>query len=258
MVSRSKNLGKFRIDRRINYPIMKPQSLMRDMKTLPRVVLFDVDNTLLDCDQIVKDLCDFLLDELGEEGAKKYWKHFETLRHSLGYADYLGALQRAREDDPHEMHFLAISNFLVYYPFAERVYPRTHEVIEHVARWGLPVIVSNGDVVFQPIKLYRAGLARAVQDRVLVYIHKEKELDDIVRRYPGWHYVLVDDDLSILSEVKQQWGEKVTTVHVRSNRRSQEDVHKAVPADRTLNDIGEMLGMSETDLSGSPHATSAV
>jgi len=165
------------------------------MKSSPIVVLFDVDNTLLGDDRIVSDLGDFLLDELGEQGAKQYWKHFEQLRHSRGYCDYLGALQRSRDEDLHEMLFLAISNFLVNYPFSERLFSSSLDVIEHVAHWSLPVIVSDGDVVFQPIKLYRAGLARRVQDRVLVYIHKEKELDDIVRRYPASHYVLVDDDL---------------------------------------------------------------
>ncbi len=221
---------------------------MRDMKSSPPVVLFDADNTLLDEDRVISDLCDFLLEELGEEGARKYWKHFEALRHSLGYADYLGALQRSRDEHPHEMHFGAISNFLVNYPFSERVYSRTFDVIDHVARWGLPVIVSDGDVVFQPIKLYRAGLARAVEDRVLIYIHKDKELNDIVRRYPGSHYVLVDDDVSILSAVKQQWEAKVTTVHVRANGHSPKDVRKAVPPDLTLNDIGEMLRLKEGEL----------
>ena len=227
------------------------------MKSSP-VVLFDVDNTLLDCDRSVADLCDVLLDELGEEGAKKYWKHFEALRRSLGYADYLGALQRSRDEDPHEMHFLAISNFLVTYPFSDRLFSRTLEVIDHVARWALPVIVSDGDVVFQPIKLYRAGLARAVQDRVLVYIHKEKELDDIVRRYPASHYVLVDDDLSILSAVKREWGPRVTTVHVRPPGHPPNHARKAATPDMTLNDIGEMLRINEADLRGSSHATSAL
>jgi FMN phosphatase YigB (HAD superfamily) len=217
------------------------------MKSSP-VVLFDADNTLLDDDRIVADLCDFLLSELGEEGAKQYWKHFEALRRSLGYADYLGALQRTRDENPHEMHFLAISNFLVNYPFVKRVYSRTFDVIEHVARWSLPVIVSDGDVVFQPIKLYRAGLARAVHDRVLIYIHKAKELDDIVRRYPCLHYVLVDDNLSILSAVKRKWRSRVTTIHVRPNGHQSDQVHKAVAPDMTLNEIGEMLGIVEADL----------
>jgi FMN phosphatase YigB (HAD superfamily) len=222
------------------------------------VVLFDVDNTLLDDDRIVAELCDFLLDTLGEEGAKKYWKHFEALRHSLGYADYLGALQRARDEDPHEMHFLAISNFLVNYPFAERVHSRALDVIDHVARWGLPTIVSDGDVVFQPIKLYRAGLARAVQDRVLVYIHKEKELDDIMGRYPSPHYVLVDDTLSILTAVKQEWGPRVTTIHVRPTAHGPDNDPKAVSPDMRLNDIGEMLNINKADLRGASHATSAL
>lgn len=222
------------------------------------VVLFDVDNTLLDDDRIVADLCVFLLDELGDHGAKQYWKHFEALRRSLGYADYLGALQRSRDENPHEMHFLAISNFLVSYPFSDRLFLSSLDVIEHVARWSLPVIVSDGDVVFQPIKLYRAGLARLVQDRMLVYIHKERELDDIVRRYPASHYVLVDDNLPILSAVKREWGPRVTTVHVRVHGQPSEHVRKAVPPDMTLNDIGELLRFNEADLRGSCHATSAL
>jgi FMN phosphatase YigB (HAD superfamily) len=227
------------------------------MKSSP-VVLFDADDTLLDCERIVADLHEFLLDELGDKGAKQYWEHFQRIRRSLGYADYLGALQRSRDEQPHEMHFLAISNFLVTYPFSERLFSRTLDVIDHVARWALPVIVSDGDVVFQPIKLHRAGLVRAVQDRVLIYIHKEKELDDIVRRYPASHYVLVDDDLSILSAVKQEWGPGVTTVHVRRPGHPSNQVRNAAPPDMTMDDIGEILRINEADLRGSSHATSAL
>lgn len=224
----------------------------------PLVVLCDVDNTLLNDNRIVSDLCDFLLDKLGEQGAKQYWTHFEALSQSLGYADYLGALQRARDEHPHEMHFIAITNFLLTYPFSERLFPRALDVIDHVACWALPVIVSDGDVVLQPIKLHRAGLARKVQDRVLVYIHKEKELDDIMQRYPATHYVFVEDNLSILSSVKREWGQRVTTIHIRPHGHPPDEGRTALQPDITLNDIGDMLRINEADLRGSSHATSTL
>src|SRR5215472_11434236 len=171
---------------------------------LTRVVfLFDVDNTLLDNDRVAADLQSHLVSEVGVEGAQQYWQIFEQLRTELGYADYLGALQRYRSKHPRAQQLLCMSNFLINYPFAERLFPDAVKVIQHVQQWGPAIIVSDGDVVFQPLKISRSGLANAVAGRVLIYVHKEEELDDVAQRYPAEHYVLVDDKLRILAAVKK-------------------------------------------------------
>src|SRR5882672_10414382 len=155
------------------------------------VFLFDVDNTLLDNDRVTADLRHHLEKEVGGEGAQCYWKIFERLRSELGYADYLGALQRYRSENPHDPRLFTVSRFLIDYPFAQRLFPHALDVLKHVQQWGAPAILSDGDVVFQPRKVERSGLFEAVDGNVLIYIHKEVELDDVERRYPAERYVLV-------------------------------------------------------------------
>jgi FMN phosphatase YigB (HAD superfamily) len=176
------------------------------------VFLFDVDNTLLDNDRVQDDLAAHLRREFGEASSKLYWEIFEQLRTELGYADYLGALQRYRLHDVHNPQLLRMSSFLVDYPFAERLYPGAVATIEHCRKWGRTVILSDGDVVFQPRKVERSGLWKAVDGHVLIYIHKEMELADVSQRYPAKHYILIDDKLRILTAVKQVWANRVTTV----------------------------------------------
>jgi FMN phosphatase YigB (HAD superfamily) len=179
------------------------------------VFLLDVDNTLLDNDRVTRDLRLHLTDHFGEERQERYWAIFEELRRELGYADYLGALQRFRLANPHDTHLLEMSMYLVEYPFANRLFPGSLDLIDRLKERGLPVILSDGDVVFQPRKIERSGLWDAVAGNVLLYVHKEQELRDVERRYPADRYVLVDDKLRILAAVKEQWAERVTTVFVR-------------------------------------------
>jgi FMN phosphatase YigB (HAD superfamily) len=176
------------------------------------VFLFDVDNTLLDNDRIIVDLQRYLMREVGAGRTDQYFEIFERLRAELGYSDYLGALQRYRVAHPRDPHLLAVSSYLVNYPFANRLYPGALDALEHAARFGSTVILSDGDVVFQPRKVERSGLWEAVDGRVLIYIHKEEQLDDVERRYPAAHYVLVDDKIRILSAIKKAWGSRLTTV----------------------------------------------
>jgi len=178
----------------------------RDASPTRVTFLFDVDNTLLDNDRIAADLQRHLVSEIGRKGAQEYWQIFEQLRSELGYADYLGALQRYRAKHPRAPHLLSVSDFFINYPFAERLFPDAIKVIEHVQQWGPAVILSDGDVVFQPLKIGRSGLANAVAGRVLIYVHKEQELDNVEQRYPAEHYVLIDDKLRILAAVKKTWG----------------------------------------------------
>src|SRR5437867_4234366 len=188
----------------------------RDVEPADRVVfLVDVDNTLLDNDAVIEDLNRHLIGAFGVECQQRYWDLFENLRRELGYADYLGALQRYRVERPRDPRVLTVSSFMVNYPFANRLYPNSLDVLERFRSWGPTVILSDGDAVFQPRKIERSGLQEAVDGNVLIYIHKERELDDVERRYPAEHYVLVDDKLRILTAVKQVWERRVTTVFPR-------------------------------------------
>ena len=168
---------------------------------------------------------------------------FEQLRTELGYADYLGALQKYRAKHPRAPNLLCVSDFFINYPFAERLFPDAIKVIEHVQQWGPAVILSDGDVVFQPLKISRSGLANAVSGRVVIYVHKEQELDDVAQRYPAKHYVLVDDKLRILSAVKKFWGSRVTTIFVRQGHYAADPKILASypPADISIERIGGLL-----------------
>ncbi|HVV51733.1 MAG TPA: HAD family hydrolase [Polyangia bacterium] len=207
------------------------------------VFLFDVDNTLLDNDRVSADLRRYLIKEVGAGRAEQYFEIFETLRAELGYSDYLGALQRYRHLHPRDPHLLAVSSFLVNYPFANRLFPGSLDALEHAAHMGQTVILSDGDVVFQPRKVERAGLFDAVEKRVLIYIHKEQELDDVERRFPADHYVLVDDKIRILTAVKKAWGERLTTVFPRQGHYAlAPEVASFPPPDLTLARIGDLCG----------------
>ncbi len=209
----------------------------------PVVFLVDVDNTLLDNDHVQADLKRHLEREFGAAARDRYWAILEELFTTLGYRDYLGALQRYRVEHPHEPHLLAMSSYLVDYPFANRLYPGSLDVLEKFRGWGPTVILSDGDVVFQPRKVERSGIGEAVGGHVLIYIHKEKELDDVARRYPARHYVLVDDKPRILTAVKAVWGGRVTTVFPRQGSYAHDPAALAAcpPADVTVGRIGELL-----------------
>ncbi len=215
------------------------------MKTPNDVVfLLDCDNTLLDNDRIIADLSDHLAREFGDENRARYWKIFEALRAELGYADYLGALQRYRLGADNDPRLLMISSFLVDYPFAERLYPGALEVLAHLRRWGATVILSDGDVVFQPRKVQKSGLWDAVEGRVLIYLHKEQMLDDVVRRFPARHYVMVDDKLRILAAMKKIWGHRLTTVFPRQGHYALDPGNIAAypAADIAVERIGDLIG----------------
>jgi FMN phosphatase YigB (HAD superfamily) len=209
----------------------------------PIVFLVDVDNTLLDNDRVQNDIKRHLDREFGVASCQRYWAILEQLFTELGYRDYLGALQRFRVEHPRDAHLLSMSSFLVDYPFANRLYAGSLDVIERFRSWGQTVILSDGDVVFQPRKVERSGIFEAVEGHVLIYIHKEKALDDVERRYPAEHYVLVDDKLWILNAVKKIWGDRVTTVLPRQGQYAHDSKAIAAypPADLTVERIGDLL-----------------
>ncbi len=214
--------------------------LMSDTET---VFLFDVDNTLLDNDRVTQDLRRFLEGEVGAERSDRYWEIFEELRTELGYADYLGALQRYRLEHPYDSHVLSMSTYLINYPFANRLYPNSLDVLDRCRQHGKVVILTDGDVVFQPRKIERSGLFEAVEGNILIYIHKEHELADVERRYPAERYVMVDDKLRILKAMKDVWGERVTTVFPRQGHYAHDAsiIAEYPAADISIERIGEIL-----------------
>lgn len=213
------------------------------MTLQPVVFLIDVDNTLLDNDRVQEDLKNHLESAYGRVARERYWRILENLFTELGYRDYLGALQRYRNEHPREVELLAMSSFLIDYPFADRLFPAALDVLKWLAGFGPTVILSDGDVVFQPHKVERAGLAEAVAGRVLIYIHKEEALDDVERRFPAEHYVIVDDKRRILAAVKRFWGERVTTVFARQGSYAHDpDIGSHATADYTIDHIADLIG----------------
>jgi len=216
------------------------------------VVPVDVDNTLLDSDRLERELRQHLDRSFGDARSAHYWEIFEALRTELGYADYLGALQRYRVECMRDPHLLEISLFLVDYPFADRLFPGALDVVARLRGWAPTVILSDGDVVFQPLKVARSGLWDAVAGHVLIYIHKEEMLDDVQERYPARHYVMVDDKLRILTAMKRVWGDRVTTVFVRQGHYATDPKNAATypAADVTLESIGDLIDCDLDELRG--------
>ncbi|MGA9526938.1 MAG: HAD family hydrolase, partial [Terriglobales bacterium] len=210
------------------------------------VFLFDVDNTLIDNDRVAEDLQLHLQKKVGDSCAQRYWQIFEDLRKELGYADYLGALQRYRVERPRDPQLLEVSYFMVNYPFANRLYPESLDAVAHARSLGMPVILSDGDVVFQPRKVDRSGLYDDFEGHVLIYVHKEQELDDVEEKYPAQHYVMVDDKVRILAAIKKHWGGRVTTVFPRQGHYAHDSdmVAQFPKPDITLGRIGELRNYS--------------
>ncbi len=220
----------------------------------PIVFLVDVDNTLVDNDGIQQDLKDHLEQTYGLAARDRYSRILEDLFVELGYRDYIGALQRFRVEHPREVELLSMSSFLMDYPFADRLYPDALGVLKRLRSLGPTVILSDGDVVFQPRKVEHAGIANVVDGHVLIYIHKEEALDDVERRYPADHYVLVDDKLRILDAVKHVWKDRVTTVFPRQGQYAHDPkvVSALPPADVTIERIGDLLDYDLSRLQTAP------
>lgn len=216
--------------------------------TADLTILFDVDNTLLDNDRVQADLSEHLETRFGRVSRDRYWAIFETLRVELGYADYLGALQRYRLENLDDPQLLRMSAFLIDYPFASRLYPRALQAVAQCGRWGPTVVLSDGDVVFQPHKVHRSGIWDAVDGRVLIYLHKEEMLDAVARRYPSRRYLMVDDKLRILAAMKRVWNDRLTTVFPRQGHYALDpnEVARHPAADVTIEQIAELASLDLT------------
>jgi FMN phosphatase YigB (HAD superfamily) len=218
------------------------------------VFLFDCDNTLLDNDRVHDDLDAQLRSTLGGEAATSYWSMFEQLRAELGYADYLGAVQKLRLTLQQDPRVLELSGFLLDYPFADRLYPDALEAVKHCATWGPTVILSDGDAVFQPRKLERSGIRAAVQGRVLIYVHKERMLEEMMRRYPARRYVMVDDKLRLLAAMKSAMNDELFTVFPRQGHYAHDAaaIRDLPPADLGIEHIGELVSHDFARLTAAP------
>ncbi|HEX5354263.1 MAG TPA: HAD family hydrolase [Rhodanobacteraceae bacterium] len=225
---------------------------------LPIVFLLDVDNTLLDNDGVQDDLDRHIAMEFGADAAKTYWAIYEDLRNELGYADYLGAIQKFRLECDDEVRAQGLAAFLLNYDFAMRLYPGALEAIAHLSQIGECVVLSDGDVVLQPRKINASGIAAAVQGRVLIYVHKERMLEDVARRFPARHYVMIEDKLRVLDGMKRQWRERLASVFVRQGHYASDPaaLKEYPPAQITLDGIGDLCGLpAEAFLSPSQPAT---
>src|SRR5437868_7684810 len=223
----------------------------------PKIVfLFDVDNTLLDNDRVTEDLRHFMEREIGADRQQRYWEIFEKLRAELGYADYLGTLQRYRAEYPHNSSILKVSLYLISYPFANRLFPSALDVVDHVKQWGTAAILSDGDAVFQPRKIEGSGLWDAVDGNVRIYVHKEFELADVEKKLPADHYVVIDDKLKLLTAIKEQWKDRVTTIFPKQGHYARDPKNMATyrPADISIARIGELLNFNLSQLLGAKSA----
>lgn len=211
--------------------------------------LFDVDNTLIDNDRVTQDLSAYLTREHGDYAHDCYWAIFEELRRELGYADYLGALERYRVKYLHDPRILRLANWLIDYPFAERLYPGAIAAVHHVAQWGVTGIVSDGDAVFQPRKVHASGLSALFGRRILIYIHKEEELAHVERLFPAKHYVFIDDKLRLLAAIKKYWGPRVTTIFPRQGHYATDmNILTEYPAaDLSIDHIGDLVHLKKAD-----------
>lgn len=224
-------------------------------ETHQAVFLFDVDDTLLDNDRMKSDLGDYVAARFGDAARAELWTLYEQQRDKHGYADFLGTLERFRLAHIEDMRVLELANWVIDYPFVERLFPDALAAVRYVSAWGVPVILTDGDGVYQPHKLERAGLIAAFGGRVLNYVHKEKELDAVRRAFPASHYVLIDDKLSVLDAVKQAWGDSVTTVFPRQGHYAKDpeklkgfppaDIEIARIADLMTHDFGPICRLNE-------------
>jgi FMN phosphatase YigB (HAD superfamily) len=220
----------------------------------PVIFLLDVDNTLLDNDRFGADLGDHLETSFGAAERARYWEIFERRRKALEFADYLGSLQDFRTGLDGNPQLLRLSEFMLEYPFADRLFPGALEAIAHLRTLGVPVVLSDGDIVFQPRKIQRSGIWAAVEGRVLIYIHKQKELRSLQDRYPANHYVMVDDKANLLAAMKTAMGSRLTTVFVRQGHYALAAESKsAIPApDVTIERIGDLLDHNLSDFEVRP------
>jgi FMN phosphatase YigB (HAD superfamily) len=204
------------------------------------VFLIDVDNTLLDNDRAKADVARAIRELVGPDRAARFWQIYEEVRDACGVVDYPETLRRFRRSAPDGTHLADVDRAVLDVPFERYLYARALDVIAHLWTLGTPAILSDGDRVYQPMKIERAGLLLAVRGNVLVYEHKEDHLAEVQRRFPADRYVHIDDKAALLARTRQSLGDRVTTVHVRQGHYATEGPGGA-PPDIVVERIAELL-----------------
>jgi len=209
--------------------------------------LFDVDNTLLDNDRVRRDLVEAIDRAVGAERGRRFWDLYEEIRHECDYVDFPHTLERFTRTFPEEAGFPALADTVLAYPYRTAAFPGAHEVLRRAATVGRVAILSDGDPVYQPAKVARAGFADEVAGRVFVFAHKEDHLDEVERRLPAERYVLIDDKPRILAAAKERLGDRVVTLHVCQGRYAHAAEHDTYPdADRSVDAIADILSLDLT------------
>jgi len=223
---------------------------MSDKQKHELVFLFDVDNTLLDNDRSKADMQTGLLEILGEQGAKRFWELYEEVRAELDVVSYPQTLERFARSWEDKVIARRAADLIDNWPYRDYVYPGSFPALEHITRMGEVAILSDGDDDYQARKIANAGLTKAVGGPadVLIYVHKEEQFADVMRRLPGEHYVLVEDKERILANAKGILGDMLTTVWVKQGHYAHDPKQYRKPdPDITLESIGELCGLSKED-----------
>jgi FMN phosphatase YigB (HAD superfamily) len=213
----------------------------------PIVFLLDCDNTLLDNDTLKADLAAQLHALLGQELSERFWQEYEEVRRLTGVVDLPLTSERFAPTLPNAGLIHQVETLVMDYPFERRLYPDTLETLRHLRAIGLPTIVSDGDTVYQPRKIERSGLAEAVNWQVVVYAHKEDHLQEIMERWPGRYYVMVDDKARILAALKRLQPDRFVTVQVLQGHYADASAQFAPPPDITIAHIGELRAFEPAD-----------
>ena len=194
---------------------------------MARPVFLDADNTLLDNDAAKAALESRIVESVSVAVARRFWELYEVVRDAEDYVDFPATVARLAAEHPTDA--ARIERILDELPYRDFVYPGALEMIERLWRIATPVILSDGDPVFQPRKIERAGLAAAVRGNVLIYAHKEERLEEVTRRFPGPRPIFVDDKARILGHIERQLPDAVT-VHVRQGSYAADPVDAGDPA----------------------------
>lgn len=214
------------------------------VSSLPAVFVLDCDDTLLDNDALKTDLDTQLRGLLGDALTERFWRVYEDVRMAADTVDYPLTIETFAPEVPDAATLERVRSLIMDYPFARRLYPDTLATLEHLGQIGLPTIVSDGDAVYQPLKIERSGLAAAVDGRVLVYIHKEEHLDEVMTRWPSDVYVMIDDKARILAETKRQYPEQFVTIHVRQGHYGLDPERYSPAPDLVVDAIGDLRTFS--------------
>ncbi len=210
----------------------------------PRLVfLLDVDNTLLDNDALKAEIGSRIQMLVGVELARRFWVVYEQVRQQAEFVDYPATLDRFINQYGDASQPVQLRQIFESLPFASFLFPDVIETLRHLRSLGTVAILSDGDQVFQPLKIRKSGLEEAVGGNVLIYVHKERELQRVFAQYPADHYVMVDDKPRILSALEEECPSRFTTVFVLQGHYAREGEYEPVP-DIVVHHFADLAGFT--------------